>query len=213
MSSQLIDGPAGPLEVQFEHPDVVRYEPVVVICHPHSQYGGSMSNKVVHMLAKLALSLGLRVLRFNFRGVGQSAGSFSHGLGEQSDCLAVLDWLQREEATPIWLAGFSFGAFVAYLSHLHAANLEQLTLVAPPVRMFEFAQNQPVTIPWAILQGKQDEITDYQAVEQWVWPFLSDAYSGTRPQFHLLDEVDHFFNGKLNLLDATVRPFWQSLLN
>lgn len=206
MAPQLINGPAGPLEILFEQAEnPVATAPVVVIAHPHSLYGGSMTNKVVHMLAKLALSLGMTAIRFNFRGVGQSAGNFSHGVGEQADLLAVVDWVrQQNPMAPVWLAGFSFGSFVAYTSYFLDPAISRLTLVAPPVRMFEFAQNQTVSIPWSVVQGKNDEITDYHAVEDWVKQHPSP------PDFHLLDGVDHFFNGKLNLLDATLRPFWSA---
>ncbi len=88
--------------------------PIAVVCHPHPLHGGTLTNKVVHMVAKAFIELGVETLRFNFRGVGKSSGVFDHGAGEVDDLQAAVDWLRvRHPVAPLWLAGFSFGAFVA----------------------------------------------------------------------------------------------------
>jgi len=203
MSSHIINGLAGKLEALLEQPDSVDPNtPVAIVCHPHTLYGGTMQNKVVHTIAKACLKLGMPVLRFNFRGAGNSEGHFEHGLGEQADLNTVVEWVQSKYPShPIWLAGFSFGSFVAYKS-FHQVNAERLLLVAPPVGLFEFQSEINIDIPWTVIQGKDDEITPPDSVEAWV---KSHAIP---PDFYYLDDVSHFFHGKLNLLRGIVLDIW-----
>jgi alpha/beta superfamily hydrolase len=107
-----IAGPAGPLELAIDAPQDMVPRGVVVLCHPHPLHGGTMDNKVVQTLARAFLQLGYRVARFNFRGVGASAGQYDEGRGEVDDALAVIAAV-RDPVLPLALAGFSFGAYVA----------------------------------------------------------------------------------------------------
>ena len=105
-----IAGPVGSLEALLEIPAGADGSRVAVICHPHPVHGGTMTNKVVHMLAKACNERGVPALRFNFRGVGASAGRYDEGEGETQDALAAIDWaLQRWPGAALWAAGFSFG--------------------------------------------------------------------------------------------------------
>ena len=203
MTSLIINGPAGQLEILAEEPEVLLESvPVAIICHPHPLYGGTMQNKVVHTIAKVCNDLGVPAIRFNFRGVGKSEGHFEHGLGEQQDCLAVANWARQQYPNrPIWLAGFSFGSFVAYQS-FKAIDAKRLLLVAPPVGLFEFQAMDEITIPWCVVQGKEDEITPPKSVELWV------KSQASPPKFYYLEEVSHFFHGKLNLLREIVSENW-----
>ena len=118
VEAPIIVGPAGTLEAKLELP---QGEPraTALICHPHPLHGGTMDNKVVYMLARSFLALGAAVLRFNFRGVSASDGSYADGIGEVEDALAVSAWLrERWPDLPQYLGGFSFGAAVA----VHAAR-------------------------------------------------------------------------------------------
>ncbi len=204
MPPSLINGPAGQLEILAESPEILRDNtPVAIICHPHPLYGGTMQNKVVHTLAKSCLELGMLAIRFNFRGVGASEGHFEHGLGEQQDCIAVAQWARQQYPNqPIWLAGFSFGSFVAY-QVFAKINAERLLLVAPPVGLFEFQPMDSINIPWCVIQGKQDEITPPESVESWV------NKQPNPPEFYYLDDVSHFFHGKLNVLREIMASIWK----
>ena len=204
MPSQIINGPAGNLELLAEEPENMAIDsPIAIICHPHPLYGGTMQNKVVHILAKSCLELGMPAIRFNFRGVGQSEGHFEHGLGEQQDCIAVAKWARQQYPDrPVWLAGFSFGSFVAYQS-FNEIKAGRLLLVAPPVGLFQFQQMDDINIPWCVIQGKEDEITPPKSVENWV------NSQSVAPEFHYLDGVSHFFHGKLNLLRKLVLEAWK----
>ena len=136
-----IAGPAGDIEAALDVPAAAP-RGLAVVCHPHPQHGGTMDNKVVQTLARAFVQLGYAALRFNFRGVGASAGSWAQGPGEIDDALAVVA-RQRAPGQPLVLAGFSFGAYVA--SHV-AARLaeagtpaERLVLVGPAASRFDMA--------------------------------------------------------------------------
>lgn len=204
MPSLIINGPAGNLELLVEEPEnISANSPIAIICHPHPLYGGTMHNKVVHTLAKSCLELGIPAIRFNFRGVGKSEGHFEHGLGEQQDCIAVASWARLQYPNrSIWLAGFSFGSFVAYQSFTEI-KAERLLLVAPAVGLFEFQQMDKIGIPWCVIQGKDDEITPPESVEAWV------NRQAPPPKFFYLDDVSHFFHGKLILLRELVMDIWK----
>lgn len=199
----LIPGPAGDLETLTSCPaSWENHRPIAVICHPHPLYGGSMKNKVVHILANTFNDMGLLSVTFNFRGVGKSRGRFAHGEGEVEDLLSVVKYLrERYDDAPIWLAGFSFGAFVAFQGH-QRAHVERLLLVAPPVSMFEFSQGIHVKVPWMVIQGGKDEITFAPDVSKWV------HRQANRPEYHWMAEADHFFHGRLNRIRDAVTASW-----
>lgn len=191
-----IPGPAGRLEgVTACPPEGETRGVVAIICHPHPLYGGSFQNKVVHYLSRTCNELGVPSLRFNFRGVGNSDGVYDHGMGETDDLLAVIDWVNtRRPGFGIWLAGFSFGAFVAYRAANRRPQVQRLITVAPPVNLFNFGGIEPPGCPWLVIQGRQDEIVPCAEVERWV---RSQAQS---PQLVCLSAADHFFHGQLNIL-------------
>ncbi|MEJ2347541.1 MAG: alpha/beta fold hydrolase [Gammaproteobacteria bacterium] len=193
--SVTIDGPSGELESLTLCPsDGPRSDAIGVICHPHPLYGGTMHNKVVHYIAKTLNELGLRTVRFNFRGVGASEGTYGDGDGEVQDLQAVLDWVrQRHAGAEIWLAGFSFGAYVA-LREGCAEGVTRLITVAPPVNLFDFEAFEAPSCPWLLLQGEGDEVVPYRDVRRWV------GRLNRPPEFVPLPGVDHFFHGKLNVL-------------
>ena len=201
----LIQGPSGELELLYRCVDE-RQAPVVVICHPHPLHGGTLRNKVVHMLAGGFNELGVHAVRFNFRGVANSAGKFDQGMGETEDLLAVCEWARKTfPGSPLWLAGFSFGAFVAYRGFAQA-GAERLVLVAPPVSMFEFADISEPGIPWMVIQGQEDEVISADAVTRWV------RQHQNAPEYFLHEDTGHFFHGKLNLLKDSLKTGISSVL-
>ncbi len=189
-----IPGPSGPLEALISCPDTEPVAAVAVICHPHPLHGGTMQNKVVHYLARTLSELGLRTVRFNFRGVGASAGAYGHGRGEQRDLRAVLQWVRaRAVDDELWLAGFSFGSYVA-LREAAAGDVQRLITVAPPVESFDFAALEVPACPWLLLQGEADEVVSAQAVLRWARGVVP------KPEIVALPDVDHFFHRRLHRL-------------
>lgn len=195
---QLIDGPAGKLELDVLAPPAARADAVAVVCHPHPLHGGSMHNKVVHILCKACNDLHIPAIRFNFRGVGASTGEFDNGVGEIDDMLAVCEYARQQySGRHLWLAGFSFGARVVLEGHA-AAGADRLITVAPPVSLYDMSAINGITIPWLLVQGGKDEIVDAEAVRDWV------AGQQPAPSVRWLDEAGHFFHGQLNPLRQVV---------
>jgi alpha/beta superfamily hydrolase len=193
-----VDGPAGYIEALIESPRDHSGDRVAVICHPHPQYQGTMLNKVVHTLARTANDLGMPAVRFNFRGVGASDGLYDEGRGETEDAIAVCQWAQEKySGAALWLAGFSFGAAVA-VSAAAKLPVAQLITVAPPIaRLGHLMAKQP-TCPWLIVQGAADELVESGEVVDWV----NELDPG--PELIVLNDVDHFFHGRLTLLRQTL---------
>jgi uncharacterized protein len=191
-----IDGPAGTLEALLEDPggSGARF---AVVCHPHPLHGGTMHNKVVFMLARALQEQGMPTLRFNYRGVGRSAGSYDDGRGETDDALSVIGWgRQRWPAAQLVLAGFSFGALVALRAAL-VVEPEHLISVAPPVARLGEAVRRP-DCHWLLIQGDADELVDCRDVLAWAERFEPP------PTVRVFAGGDHFFHGRLHELKAAV---------
>lgn len=199
-ASLLLPGPAGLLEVAVDLPEPADARAgVALICHPNPPDGGSLHNKVVTMTARALNELGLATVRFNFRGVGQSEGRFDHGRGETLDALAVGEWIRRSRPEDaLWLAGFSFGSWVALLAarQLPAA---QMISIAPPVGLRSFDGVLPPACPWLLVQGDADEIVDAHAVYAW-----AEAQSPA-PQIVRMPETGHFFHRRLLDLRGAIK--------
>jgi uncharacterized protein len=192
-----IAGQAGALEAIVEDPGV-QGPSYGVICHPHPLYGGTMDNKVVTTVARALQETGIPTLRFNFRGVGASAGAFDQGVGETADAEAVAAWgAQRWAGRSLVIAGFSFGGYVAL--RLAQQRLPRyLITIAPAVQ--GFASSTPVPhCPWLVVQGDADELVDPSAVIDWVNTL------DPKPRLVVLPGVGHFFHGRLReLRDAVI---------
>ena len=193
-ADMMLPGPAGALELAIDLPEAELAVPATaVICHPHPLHGGTMHNKVVTMIERSLLELGLATVRFNFRGVGNSEGEYDEGRGETLDLLAVAEWVraQRPEHA-LWLAGFSFGAYVALLGARHLP-LAQMISVAPPAGRWDFSAVLPPPCPWLVIQGEEDDVVDPQAVYDWIEDIAEDE----RPNLIRMPETSHFFHRRL----------------
>jgi len=197
----LFDGPAGQLEALLEMPKTGDPVGMAVICHPHPSHGGAMQNKVIHTLSRAFALQQFASLRFNFRGVGKSEGSFDDGNGEIQDALAAVDWIKKHiSAGPMWLAGFSFGGAMA----IHAAvasSAAGLVSVAPATSRFASDLRQLPECPWLIVQGDQDELVDINETIDYV----NSLDPG--PQLSVFSHGEHFFHGRLIELRDTVEDF------
>ena len=195
-------GPAGAIEaiVEAPEPDVEARPVVAVICHPLPTEGGTMHNKVVTMAARALHQSGVGTVRFNFRGVGASEGAFDDGEGEADDLRAVVAWVRRERPNAqLWLAGFSFGSYVAYKV---AAELKpgMLVMIAPPAgRGYGFDAVTPFDGPWLVIQGEADEVVDPQKVYAWV-----DGLPQP-PELVRIPDTSHFFHRRLMDLRGAVK--------
>jgi alpha/beta superfamily hydrolase len=189
----IVTGSAGQLQVLATVPEA---EPraLAIICHPHPLHGGTLDNKIVHQLAKSFVALGAVSVRFNFRGVGQSDGEFDEGRGEKDDLLSVVEWARtRWPGLPLWLAGFSFGGYIA-LDAAQSLRPDWLVTVAPA---FNYFPEQPVAldaIRWLLVQGEVDDIVPRSVVDTWC------GNQGLAPESVCVEGAGHFFHGRLNEL-------------
>ena len=205
----LLAGPAGVLELAVDRSECPPRPAVAIVCHPLPTEGGSMHNKVVTMTARALRELGIDTVRFNFRGTGGSAGTFDQGNGESEDLRAVAAWVRAQRpGVELWLAGFSFGAYVTLRV---AASLQPAFLlsIAPPVgRSWDFSALALPTCPWLVIQGEADEIVDPLVVFAWL-----DALPEP-PQLVRMPDTGHFFHRKLidlrGAIKHGVRPYLPS---
>jgi uncharacterized protein len=195
-----LDGPSGRLEAILWTPaGIAKPAMAALVCHPHPLFGGTMHNKVVYQAAKSLDSLGLPVLRFNFRGAGQSEGVHDQGEGERGDVRAALDFLAAEfPGTPQLVAGFSFGSVVGLRVACDDSRVAALIGLGIPVNRTDFSFLSRCEKPKLFVQGGKDEHGAIEKVRQVV---------ATLPEPKGLVEVagaDHFFVGKLDEVDRAI---------
>ncbi len=189
-----VAGPAGALACAIDEPATGHaLRGVAVLCHPHPLHGGTMDNKVVQTLARAFVALGWRVVRFNFRGVGASAGAWDEGRGEVDDALAVIA-AHRNPDLPLVLGGFSFGGYVASQAARRLdPPAQRLVLVAPATSRFPTA---PVPEDTLVVHGEADDVVPLQATLDWARPQMLPVL--------VVPGVGHFFHGQLTLLKTLV---------
>jgi alpha/beta superfamily hydrolase len=198
-----IAGPAGSLEALLDLPRAGA-EPsraAVVFAHPHPQYGGTMHTKTVYQSAKGLARVGCAVLRFNFRGVGASGGSFDEGAGELEDFRAALDHVRAEyPGLPLWAAGFSFGAWVALEAGASDERVSALIGIAPPVARqgYDFPHVLASTKPKFFVQGELDEICPLKDMRA----FYSRLHEPK--ELVVIDGASHLFDGKTGEVGETL---------
>ena len=188
-------GPAGAIETAIDGPEAGAHG-VAVLCHPHPLHGGTMDNKVVQTLARAFVQLGWRAVRFNFRGIGASAGTWDAGQGEVDDALAVIA-AHRDPALPLVLGGFSFGGYVATQAAARTEGVARLVLIAPAVVNFPAA---PVSQQTLVVHGEADDVVPLAAVLDWARP---QAVPVT-----VIPGAGHFFHGQLPLLKQLIVGAW-----
>lgn len=187
---QTIAGPAGAIECAIDLPAGER-RGTAVVCHPHPQYGGTLDNKVVQTLARAFVQLGWRSVRFNFRGVGASAGMWDDGMGEVDDALAVIA-AHRGAGEPFMLAGFSFGAYVASQAAARLpddAKPRRMVLVGPSTQRQPMASVPADTV---VIHGEIDDVVPLAATLDWARPLALPVI--------VFPGVGHFFHGQLGVL-------------
>jgi uncharacterized protein len=205
----MIPGPAGQLQALIETPRDAEGTPAppvrafAVVCHPHPLYGGTMDNKVVYTVARVFQQCAAPAIRFNYRGVGSSAGTYDEGRGESADTLAVIEYAaQRWPQAALWLGGFSFGGAVA----VRAAGKSQpqrLVLVAPAVTRIDVTGEPPPACPWLVVQGEADDLVPSAEVLRWARSLQPP------PAVTLLPDTGHFFHGRIGELRAAILAFME----
>src|SRR4051812_15509317 len=209
-----IEGTAGRLECLLDEPATrgtiegesgggsaapANVRAAVVFAHPHTEYGGTMHTKVVYQTAKALSRIGCAVLRFNFRGAGASAGSFSNGPGEIEDFRAALDFMQeRYPGVPLWAGGMSFGSYVALTTGARDPRVTTLIGIALPISGYEFGVVALSETPKFFIHGEFDEICPLKEVREFY------ARCAEPKELVVIDAADHLFDGKVSQVTEAI---------
>lgn len=178
-----------------------------VVCHPHPLYGGTMHTKAVYRVAQALNESGLVALRFNFRGVGASTGSYEEGIGEREDVVAALDWLEEHyPGLPLVAGGFSFGSMVGLTVGASDARVDGLIGLGLPVDnpSYDFSFLGRTSKPVLVVQGEDDEFGSGDSVQGMV------SRLGSHVTLVRIAGADHYFSSKLDELRAAVRGYFES---
>jgi len=201
-----IAGPSGPLEARLDLPDGPP-RAVAVCGHPHPLHGGTMHTKALYQTAKAFTRVGAAALRFNFRGVGLSAGSFDAGPGERDDFRAALDFAEaRFPGLPLWAAGMSFGSWIAASVGGTDPRVSLVLLVAPAVDRWDFAELLTSEKPKFIIHGEDDELISAKDVRKFY------AALPEPKELTWIEHANHLFEGKTSLVGDAVEELladWQ----
>lgn len=202
-----IPGPAGRLEALLEYDSQPVTSTVALVCHPHPLYGGTMHTKAVFRAAKAALLEGVPTLRFNFRGVGQSAGEHGRGVGEQDDVRAALDFLStRYRGAAIILMGFSFGSGIGLRVGAADARVAALVGLGLPVESYDFSYLRECSKPKLIVEGALDQYGPREKVQALFGTFAPPK------KLYWVEGADHFFTGKLDEMQNAVQEFVRGII-
>ncbi len=175
----------------------------VVICHPHPRLGGSMENNVVDTLSKVFFNCDFTTLRFNFRGVGKSSGSFSGGEGAQEDLWAAVSYLEGMDKDDIYLAGYSFGAWVGAKEFMADKRVAESIFIAPPVDLYDFSFYQGKGDSTLIIYGNEDDFCSLPKLEEQFNDLEKDRC------FREIRHADHFFGGKEEKIKDIIEVYLQ----
>ena len=206
MPEVIFTGPAGRLEGRY-HPAKQKNAPIAMILHPHPQFHGTMNHQIVYQCYYAFAHRGFSVLRFNFRGVGRSQGSFDHGTGELSDAASALDWAQtiNPEARACWVAGFSFGAWIGMQLLMRRPEIDGFISVAPPANLYDFGFLAPCPSSGLIIHGDKDHLVPLESVQKLINKLMHQR--DITIDFRLVRGADHFFQSRLEELDEEVEDY------
>lgn len=206
MPEIIFNGPEGRLESRY-NPGPAPNSPIALMLHPSPQHGGTMNNKVVYTIYHTFLKKGFACLRFNFRGVGRSQGSFSRGEGELSDAASALDWLQgyNQNSRECWIAGFSFGAWIGMQLLMRRPEITGFISVAPPANRYDFSFLAPCPSSGLVLTGDRDEIVPLESVDKLVAKLNQQRDIGVKHE--VVEGANHFFQGRLDEMAASIDAY------
>lgn len=206
MKEIMFNGPSGKIEGKYFHSNGVNTSAALVL-HPHPLHGGTMNNKVVYNTFHTFINHKFSVLRFNFRGVGKSAGAFDHGAGELLDAATALDWLQAHNpgASSYWIAGFSFGAWIALQLLMRRPEINGFIAISPPASSYDFNFLSPCPTQGLIIQGTKDTIVSEASVFS-LYEKL-DKQRNSNIEYTSINGADHFFKDYLDQLNGAIDSY------
>ena len=212
MPEVIFNGPEGRLEGRYHHSKQAN-APLALLLHPHPQYGGTMNNKVVYNLCQNFVRRGFSTLRFNFRGVGRSQGRFDNGQGELSDAASALDWMQtyNPNTTGCWIAGFSFGAWVAMQLMMRRPEIHAFISIAPPASLHDFSFLAPCPASGMIVHGDKDDVIPQSSVDKLAQKLQKQK--NIKIDYRIIEGSDHFFLDHIDTLNEHINDYLDKMLS
>ena len=206
MPELIINGPAGRIEARYHH-EPASDSPIALILHPHPQFGGTMNNQVVYSLYYTFAQRGFSVLRFNFRGVGRSQGFWDGGPGELADAASALDWLQmvKPDAKYCWIAGVSFGTWIAMQLLMRRPEIDGFICVAPPSNLYDFSFLAPCPSSGLMVNGDKDRVVPSNSVAELTGKLKTQK--GIKIDHEIIPGANHFFEDKTPELETVVGSY------
>jgi uncharacterized protein len=206
MPDIIINGPEGRIEGRYHHARGGT-APMALVLHPHPLHGGTMNNKVVYTIYQTFVRRGFSTLRFNFRGVGRSQGSFDRGEGELADAAAALDWLQtyNPNATSCWVAGYSFGAWIGMQLLMRRPEIDCFVSVSPPANSYDFAFLAPCPSSGLIVGAEKDEVVPIADIQKLVARL--SLQKGITVESRTIKGANHFYHDSLDKLAVDVDKY------
>ena len=206
MPEVIISGPEGRLEGRYYHSKEPN-APVALLMHPHPQHGGTMNNKIVYVMYHIFVRRGFSALRFNFRGVGRSEGTFDKGEGELSDAASALDWMQgyNPNARACWVGGFSFGAWIGMQLLMRRPEISGFLSISPPANMYDFTFLAPCPASGLMIHGADDDVVPEPSVAQLVERLAKQKEVVI--DYRTIEGANHFYHEKLAEIESNVSSY------
>jgi len=206
MPEVIFNGPEGRIQGRYSHSKKPN-APVALILHPHPEQGGNMNNRIVYAMFHAFVNRGFSVLRFNYRGVGRSQGTFDNGQGELTDAATALDWMQgfNPNAKTCWVAGYSFGAWIGMQLLMRRPEISGFISIAPPANLYDFSFLAPCPSSGLFVQGDTDDLVTEESVAK-----LADKINSQRNisiDYRVIKGTDHYFTNALAEMNSHVEDY------
>ena len=211
MAEVIFNGPDGRLEGRY-HQSKKPDAPIAIVLHPHPLHGGNMNNRVVFIMFNNFVERGFSVLRFNFRGVGRSQGTFDNGVGELSDAAYAFDWMQQFNSNSpfCWIGGYSFGALISMQLMMRRPEIEGFVSISPPAGTEDFSFLAPCPSSGLIIHGDKDTHVPLDAVKKLAQKL--DGQKNISVNLSIVKGADHFYKDNVDNLSKEVASYLDNSL-
>ena len=211
MAEVIFNGPDGRLEGRY-HQSKKPDAPIAIVLHPHPLHGGNMNNRVVFIMFNNFVERGFSVLRFNFRGVGRSQGTFDNGVGELSDAAYAFDWMQQFNSNSpfCWIGGYSFGALISMQLMMRRPEIEGFVSISPPAGTEDFSFLAPCPSSGLIIHGDKDTHVPLDAVKKLAQKL--DGQKNISVNLSIVKGADHFYKDNMDNLSKEVASYLDNSL-
>ncbi|XAO70728.1 MAG: alpha/beta hydrolase [Acetobacteraceae bacterium] len=203
MPEVMFTGPDGRLEGRYHHSEEAD-APLALVLHPHPHHGGTMNNRITYSMYRSFEKMGFSVMRYNSRGVGRSQGRYDGGIGEISDAAAALDWMQsiNPNSSELWIAGYSFGAFIGMQLLMRRPEISGWTSVAPPANDYDFGFLAPCPCGGLMIAGGKDDMAPEPGIRKLVEKL--NTQKNVDVDYRVFENANHIFANEADLVSEAL---------